>query len=1381
MIKNLLLLLFLVVATNTAFGYKMIDTQVTIGANTAPDDAAALEINSTTGGFLLPRMSSVQRDLLSAPVPDGMMIYNSTASAMQIYSAGVWAAAGGGGGVADWATATEYLVGDVVIVNDGFYQCLTIHTSGVFATDFGSGYWNEINTFEEINYNTASTTTTCAEGRTYWNSVDKTLNICTDQTGVSIQVGQEGHKRVYNNTGSTITNGQVVYINGHDGGSGFSTVALARSDLGPTSTVTLGIATHDITNTSVGLITVWGLVRDIDTSSYSAGDVLYLSPTVAGGLTNVTPGSPNFVVRVGVVGEVNAATGTIDVEISIGNNKQDVVSVFNGAILEHHTVTVATEAEATGDCAAAGEADPCVKATLDTTGSTLSLFLDNKFSIFAVPAKVVLSAGADTAPTLNYVYIPNSTKTLTASTSGWPAEQHVPVGTFLIQSIASVTADAPYKEHAWTDHMTGGNDQGHISHLNRWIRSQNATYLSGVAPTFAGSGTNSLTFATTAGVVLQLHDHTFSAQASPAEVRVINDSITPYISRTDLSLITLDSTGNSLQGRTFALVIWGSVNETLGSSKLYLNLPSGSYNSPDAVRADASKFTDYSIPEEFKGTGFLIHRLVVTINSPGTIWTIDAGAGDDIRGQLPNTSAGSSTAAATEAPDNLFRIFNVADDTKEMAFDVSTVSTATTRTYIAPNLDGTLLLSESAFAIAGTVSDPSFSFVTDLDTGLYLSWTDEISVTTGGLNALTVTDDQSLTVSGRIVSPQHIEYIINGGAENPHTNGWVTYKNTVAGPIPETGTGGIATWGWLRASGSSLFGDGYFVVNKTTAIEEGEGVGYEFDIDMGMQGKMLTGTFHTYLNDPDYEDGELRVYIYDITNSKLIEPVGRDIMAMNKWGSHKFQFQASPDSMEYRLIIHQATADTAAYTMYFDNFSISDSPKVEGVNVTEWTSFTPAWTGATTDPAIGNGTLTGLYRRVGDTMDIKIKMSAGTTTTFGTGGWRFGLPSGNAIDTNKSAHIIWGNLNGTGTIWDAGASFYNISAEYQDTTSIRVSYHVAGTSTPYLISTGTEVTNVLPITWTTGDEMNLDFSVPIVGWSANTIQSDDATQRDVSGLAGASLYQTLNLGDNQIDINGTTVDKAGSLDLINNRYTAPASGMYQVTATIALNNAAGSGWGWLYLYKDGAHEQTLGFISYTTGAQYADTYTALVELKKGEYIDIWFNAANNVADMQMMALGVSKVGDPSTISASSQVFVEYESTAGNSLGSAAQVVDFETKIEDSHNAVSGTGTGTGGTWRFTAPRIGNYRISAKYLFASTAYTPVQSTFMVINKNGTPSRRLCDSTADTTSAIYLGAGGTTTMRLNKGDYISLGASNSAGSTALFTAGGQVWVTITSEGL
>lgn len=72
------------------YANRIIATSGTLGIGTlAPVTSAALEIVSTTGALLPPRMTTTQRDALT-PV-NGMILYNSTANQLQGYVGGSWA------------------------------------------------------------------------------------------------------------------------------------------------------------------------------------------------------------------------------------------------------------------------------------------------------------------------------------------------------------------------------------------------------------------------------------------------------------------------------------------------------------------------------------------------------------------------------------------------------------------------------------------------------------------------------------------------------------------------------------------------------------------------------------------------------------------------------------------------------------------------------------------------------------------------------------------------------------------------------------------------------------------------------------------------------------------------------------------------------------------------------------------------------------------------------------------------------------------------------------------------------------------------------------------------------------------------------------------
>ncbi len=58
----------------------------------------------------------------------------------------------------------------------------------------------------------------------------------------------------------------------------------------------------------------------------------------------------------------------------------------------------------------------------------------------------------------------------------------------------------------------------------------------------------------------------------------------------------------------------------------------------------------------------------------------------------------------------------------------------------------------------------------------------------------------------------------------------------------------------------------------------------------------------------------------------------------------------------------------------------------------DWNVYTSVWSAVTNPVALGNGSLKGKYVQRGKLVRAKISFTAGSTTTFGTGGWRFSLP-----------------------------------------------------------------------------------------------------------------------------------------------------------------------------------------------------------------------------------------------------------------------------------------------------------------------------------------------------------------------------------------------------
>lgn len=155
-----------------------------------------------------------------------------------------------------------------------------------------------------------------AVGRLRWNSTDGTLNLGMDFAGVVNQIGQEVYlPPLYNNTGGTIDDGTIIGVTGYDAGGGGLTFVKFIADGTMNHISAVSMVTSDMANGTRGLATRSGYIRDLDTTgapygeTWVAGETLYASDTVAGGMTNVKPVAPASAFPLGIVVIVHATTG----------------------------------------------------------------------------------------------------------------------------------------------------------------------------------------------------------------------------------------------------------------------------------------------------------------------------------------------------------------------------------------------------------------------------------------------------------------------------------------------------------------------------------------------------------------------------------------------------------------------------------------------------------------------------------------------------------------------------------------------------------------------------------------------------------------------------------------------------------------------------------------------------------------------------------------------------------------------------------------------------------------------------------------------------------------------------------------------------------------
>jgi len=152
-----------------------------------------------------------------------------------------------------------------------------------------------------------------SEGRLFYDKAFGALAFYNDESEITLQIGQEEYIRVYNDTGSTISNGTPVYLTGESGAT--PTVAVARADGTFAQSQAAGIATHDIEDSSVGYITTRGLIADVDTSHLTVGQPVHVAIGASGGTQTDSPTYPYYPTEVGICLISSALGGCIYVSV----------------------------------------------------------------------------------------------------------------------------------------------------------------------------------------------------------------------------------------------------------------------------------------------------------------------------------------------------------------------------------------------------------------------------------------------------------------------------------------------------------------------------------------------------------------------------------------------------------------------------------------------------------------------------------------------------------------------------------------------------------------------------------------------------------------------------------------------------------------------------------------------------------------------------------------------------------------------------------------------------------------------------------------------------------------------------------------------------------
>jgi hypothetical protein len=324
-----------------------------------------------------------------------------------------------------------------------------------------------------ITFDTTPTGVSTDAGTMYWDSGDGIPKVILN-ANVSIGMGQESILLVKNATGSTLPKGSVVYINGAQGQN--PTIALADADTEATSSKTFGFVAEQILDTAEGYVITEGILRGVNTASFTEGGAIWLSST-AGQYTQTIPAEPAHSVFLGYAVKAHASAGEVIVKIQNGYELTELHGVvieesladneilaydFTSGLWKNQTAEEAGVANLSGATFTGNVAGTNANlsgnvnaVTVNVTGQLISTVANGTAPLVVTSTTKVTNLNADlldgystaTAGTANTIVLRDASGNVTAAnfTNGGAAQLNVISTAYpmLIQAVDGITLSGP--------------------------------------------------------------------------------------------------------------------------------------------------------------------------------------------------------------------------------------------------------------------------------------------------------------------------------------------------------------------------------------------------------------------------------------------------------------------------------------------------------------------------------------------------------------------------------------------------------------------------------------------------------------------------------------------------------------------------------------------------------------------------------------------------------------------------------------------------------------------------------------------------------------------------------------------------------------------------
>jgi len=596
--------------------------------------------------------------------------------------------------------------------------------------------------------------------------------------------------------------------------------------------------------------------------------------------------------------------------------------------------------------------------------------------------------------------------------------------------------------------------------------------------------------------------------------------------------------------------------------------------------------------------------------------------------------------------------------------------------------------------------------------------------------------------------PSLKNYMGNKGHFEKNVGSFVAYADA-AGTSPVDGAAGSPTVTCTRSTSGPIRGDGSLLLTKDAANRQGQGCAVSFAIDSADQAKVLSVKMRTKIGSGTFvagtgtTDSDVTVWIYDVTNTTIIQPSSYKILTNSSTFDEEFhaEFQTASNSTSYKLIFHVGSTSASAYTVKFDDIEISTNRLIYGVPTSGKISGGAITFGAVTTPPTKPTTRVrdevyyvryGKFAKVTYVWDVTSNSGAAA----GSGNYLLSLPNGLSADTSMTGTPNGGSTDTQANLQAAVAAVgYWRSTSVSANATIRNATMYSATQVMFFLQQNGTTTNFFfgsaGLNLTETQTFTIDVWVPIAGWDSSTLMSDQASTRIVSfhGVMLSNQAVTANVTDipvtSERDTHGAW---SGSV------YTVPVAGDYQIS--IACLNGGGAS---VSVYKNASLFRR---ITGCDNSAWKSGSLVMWGLKTGDTLSlrsdttVTFTGAAN--GQVATSISVFRLSGPNQISASETVAARYYVTSAASTTSS-NPFNFETKEFDTHNAVT-TGAGV---WKFTAPVGGIYQVTA------SVYCGAVTTTIRVYKNGSLYSDFANMIS--TSAP---ASGSDLVNLVAGDYVAV---------------------------